>query len=139
MHILGHLVRAGGDRAGAGPLAHLFQPVLHRRDGIGACAHGGIKEHHAIVGKAQLLAEPLFQQLRGQPDLQFHHLARGIVDAIILAQLGVIGGKEILIEIQPEVGLRFQEVVRVERFERALQHLKPDCQFLARVVVAQQF
>lgn len=79
--------------------------MLHRRDGIGAGAHGGIKEHHTIVGKAQLLAEPLFQKLRGKPHLQFNDLARGIVNAVILAQFRVVGGEKVLVEIQPEVGL----------------------------------
>ncbi len=109
-------------RAGTAPgpdRARTFsKPVLHRRDRIGAGAYGGVKEHHAIVGEAQLLAEPLFQQFRGKPHLQFHDLARGIIDPVIFAQLRVIGGKEIFVEIQPEIGFRFQEVVRVERFER---------------------
>jgi hypothetical protein len=70
---------------------------------IGTGTHGWIERDHVVIRKAQGLAESLGQQMVDEADLRVDHLHRRVVSPRILAQIGVVGGQKVLVEVQPGV------------------------------------
>ena len=77
--------------------------VLDDAEQIRPGADRRIERDDAGIGEAQRFAEPVNEQVVDQPHLGAHHLDRGVVDAGVLAQPGVVSGQEVLVEIEPGV------------------------------------
>ena len=70
---------------------------------IGTGPGGGIERHYVGGGKAALPAEALDPQLFDQSDLGANHLHRRVVGSCVLAQLGIVGVQEVLVEVEPGI------------------------------------
>ena len=103
VQVPGQRARLSRNRARALLGLHPRQGVFDDGEQIGAGPGGGIERHYVGGGKAALPAEALDQQLVDQPDLGANHLHRRVVGSCILAQLGIVGCQEVLVEVEPGI------------------------------------
>ena len=79
------------------------QGVRNDAQQVGPGAHGRVEGDDARIGEAQWPAQTPRQECVHQTDLGADHRERRVVDARILAQPGIVGGEEILVEMKPRV------------------------------------
>ncbi len=118
--------RGGGGacrRAGLalGPLGR----GLHRGDGKRAGAAGRVEEAHLRVAQP-VGAQALAQRGVGAGDDELHQLGRGVIDAVLLPRPAVVGGEEVLVEIQDRVApvAAGREAFGRDGVDRVAQHVE---------------
>ena len=110
-----------------------FRTVFERRQQVCARTDRRIEDNHIGFCEAQFEVETLAEQLGHQPYLRLDHFNRRVVDTALLAQFRVVGGKEVLVEVEPDVaaGGVAREYSGVDRAEYSLEqgdggfHLRP--------------
>ena len=100
---LGQAAQSVRDHPRAAVLARRLLGVLDHRQRIGAGADGRVEDGNLLLGEGAPFAEAGAQQFGRQPHLAAHDLDRREVDAAALAQLFVVGGQELLVEVEPRV------------------------------------
>ena len=127
-----------GPHAGAFFLLHPVQAVLQGGQDIGAGAGAGVQGDDLVVHKGIVGVEALLQQLGHQAHLGLDHLHRGVVHSPVLAHFRVIGGQEVLVEIEPGVSLGLAGEGRgVHRADHPFQHRHRGLNFLPGLGVAE--
>ena len=81
----------------------LAQGVVNDAEKVGSRAGGRVQRDNVGVGEAQGLAQPVGQQVVNQADLGADDLNGRVVGPGVLAQLRVVGGQEVFVEVKPRV------------------------------------
>ena len=92
-----------GDRARALLRFDAAQRVLDDTEQICAGAGGGVQCDYAGIGETEGLAQTLDEQIVDQAHLRAHDLDRRIVGTGVFAQVGIVDGKKVFVEVEPRV------------------------------------
>ena len=117
--LLGRLLEVRGDKGVAALLAERFADAAQDLDEVGAGAAAGIKDDDARVGEAVGDVEFFAEDRIDAGDLVLDDLGRGVPDAQVFAELGVVGLEERLIEVLD--GVFFFELLEEDRAVDALE------------------
>ena len=103
VQVPGKLGGLSGHRAGALAGFNTAQGMFDDAEQVGAGAHRRVQGEDFRVGEAGRLAEARSQQFIDQAHLGVDHLQGRVVSPGVLAQLRVVGGQEVLVEVQPGI------------------------------------
>ena len=79
---------------------------------IGAGSGGRVESHDIRGGEAERFSQTGDEEIIDQSHLGADDLDRGVVDAGVLAQLGIVGGEEIFVEVEPGVSWSCEQGTR---------------------------
>ena len=102
-------------------------------------ADGGIEDADVVVREAEVLVESRAEQLGDEARLGLDHLRGREIDAALLPQVRVVGGEEILVEVQPQVAITSapRQDIWFDCLDHALQEVHGHGHFFARCRVCE--